>query len=230
MALIDKLGIETFKVVGHGMGATLAVYLALEHPKRVVSVTMISPVLFMDPFPKFIRDLFRTSIGKELVIALVRSQIGELVLRKAWYDKKKIPKVALRRYEALVKVRNWHVGLVELSRAESVKIKPKHIALLSCPVRIIHGVKDKIVPVSNSIRVQNEVAALPNNPRGEGGGGEGAGAGARGRLIEIHKLEAVGHVPHEETPEAFMKAYTDTTSVSLRKISGENSQDMKSAI
>jgi len=188
-SVLDALDVKSCRLIGHGMGGCLAVHAAITHSHIVSSVTMISPMVFMDPFPKFIRDLFRTSIGKELVIALVRSQIGELVLRKAWYDKKKIPKIALKRYETLVKVKNWHVALVELSRAQPLKITPKHLAQLSCPVQIIHGVKDKIVPISNSARIANELSC-------------------HGISCKIWKIPACGHVPHEEAPAEFVAALT----------------------
>jgi len=187
--VLDKFGIKKCNLVGHGMGGSLAVFAAITHPTRVRRITLISPMTFMDPFPKFIRDLFRTSIGKEMVVALVRSQIGEMVLRKAWYNKKRIPEVALRRYENVVKLRNWHSALIELSRAESLKITRKHLSQgLSCPVGIIHGENDQIVPVSNSVRLQ---ADLSNT----------------GSATLLHRIPRCGHVPHEELPDEFMHAY-----------------------
>jgi len=154
----------------------------------------------MDPFPKFIRDLFRTGVGKELLIALVRSQIGELVLRKAWYNKKRIPKASLTRYQNLVKVRDWHAALIRLSQAAPLKIGPSHFSALQCPVGIIHGEKDKIVPISNSKRLETNLRKLRAKEN------ESPNSGAAVRVCRLHR---VGHVPHEETPEEFMRAYED---------------------
>eukprot|EP00471_Norrisiella_sphaerica_P001847 CAMPEP_0184490912 /NCGR_PEP_ID=MMETSP0113_2-20130426/19192_1 /TAXON_ID=91329 /ORGANISM="Norrisiella sphaerica, Strain BC52" /LENGTH=472 /DNA_ID=CAMNT_0026875039 /DNA_START=277 /DNA_END=1695 /DNA_ORIENTATION=+ len=198
--VLDKLGVTSCRLVGHGMGGCLAVYAATQHPERVTMVTLISPMVFMDPFPKFIRDLFRTGVGKELLIALVRSQIGELVLRKAWYNKKRIPKASLTRYQNLVKVRDWHAALIRLSQAAPLKIGPSHFSALQCPVGIIHGEKDKIVPISNSKRLETNLRKLRAKEN------ESPNSGAAVRVCRLHR---VGHVPHEETPEEFMRAYED---------------------
>mmetsp|Transcript_30557 Transcript_30557/g.51687 ORF Transcript_30557/g.51687 Transcript_30557/m.51687 type:complete len:610 (-) Transcript_30557:204-2033(-) len=205
-AVLDKLGISSCRMVGHGMGGCLAVYAATLYPSRVSMLTLISPMVFMDPFPKLIRDVLRTSVMKELLVALVRSQIGELVLRKAWFDKRKIPKEALQHYQQLVKVRNWHAALIELSRAEPLKIGPAHLASLTCPVGIIHGEKDKIVPISNSTRLESSLQRIRGDAIEQK---QGQKATSSGEGVRVCRIKRCGHVPHEELPSEFMRNYEE---------------------
>mmetsp|Transcript_32545 Transcript_32545/g.45375 ORF Transcript_32545/g.45375 Transcript_32545/m.45375 type:complete len:210 (-) Transcript_32545:225-854(-) len=204
------------------MGGCLAVYAATLYPSRVSLLTLISPMVFMDPFPKLIRDVLRTSVMKELLVALVRSQIGELVLRKAWFDKKKIPKEALQHYQQLVKVRNWHAALIELSRAEPLKIGPTHLASLACPVGIIHGEKDKIVPISNSTRLESSLQRI----RGDEEQKQSQKA-TSGATVRVCRIKRCGHVPHEELPGEFMKNYKELIRVWQRNSVEEDSKTTK---
>lgn len=188
IAALDWLGIERVTLIGHGRGGALAVHAATMHPRRVKRLILVAPMVFMDTYPKFIRDLFRTSIGKEIVVALVRSQIGELVLRKAWFDRSRISKAKMRWHASLVRVRNWLTSQVELSRAEPLRIRPGDLEDIACPVGVIHGEKDRIVPVSNSARFVNYM--------------ERSGCSHECRFI---KIERCGHVPHEELPRVFVE-------------------------
>ena len=49
--LLDELGIERAHLVGHSMGATVAVEMTLSHPERVASLTLMEPLLgfFLGP-------------------------------------------------------------------------------------------------------------------------------------------------------------------------------------
>lgn len=64
-------------------------------------------------------------------------------------------------------------------------------------VLLVHGERDRVVPLSNTRRL----AAALRGQVGEGGGREGG--------VEVVELEGVGHVPHEEVPERFVQAVMD---------------------
>jgi pimeloyl-ACP methyl ester carboxylesterase len=51
-------------------------------PDRIRALCLVSPTIYSGGFPDFIRSMFRTSLGKEIVQQLVRSEIGEVTIRR----------------------------------------------------------------------------------------------------------------------------------------------------
>eukprot|EP00954_Amorphochlora_amoebiformis_P006869 536273-Amorphochlora_amoeboformis.AAC.2 len=79
--LMDYLGIHKAYLVGHGSGGALAVLAAAMRPTRISRLMLVSPAIYTSGFPSFLRSLFRTRLGKSIVTDLVRSEMGELLLR-----------------------------------------------------------------------------------------------------------------------------------------------------
>jgi len=184
--LMDYLNIKRATFIGHGSGGALAVLAAAMRPKRVDMVVLISPAIFTSGFPTFIQSLFRTRLGKSIVTDLVRSEMGELLLRRSYFDKKNLTEDVLQTYKNLLKVQNWDEALLEMTRVQQgVKVESK-LSLVECPIAIIHGGEDKLIPFSESRRL---LATLERH-------------GQRGKLRKIPKC---GHVPHEELPKEFSK-------------------------
>merc|ERR1712146_254324 len=117
---------------------------------------------------------------------LVRSEMGELLLRRSYFDKKNLTGDVLQTYKNLLKVHNWDAALLEMTRVQQgVKVESK-LSLVESPIAIIHGAEDKLIPFSESGRL---LALLERH-------------GQRGKLRKIPKC---GHVPHEELPKEFAK-------------------------
>ncbi len=64
---------------------------AASFPQRIRGLFLISPTIYTEGFPQLVRSLFRTKLGHEMVKQLVRTEIGEVALRRAWYDNNNIP-------------------------------------------------------------------------------------------------------------------------------------------
>jgi len=163
--------------VGHSTGAEVALRLSLTVPVR--GLLLISPTIWTEGFPALIRSMFRTKLGKSIVRELVRSEVGEVAIRRAWHDT--IPDDVLANYKALLQVPNWHEALMEMAQVGSAKdSEHTYLAQISIPVTIIHGQDDKLVPFSESQRALKLLQA---------------------RLVPLAHM---GHVPHEERPVEFI--------------------------
>lgn len=187
--LMDHLGIQKASFVGHGSGGALATLAAAMRPKRVQSLILVSPAIYTSGFPTFLQSLFRTRLGKNIVTNLVRTEMGELVLRRSYHNKKRLTEDVLRTYKKLLKVRNWDEALVEMARVKpTVKVETK-LSLVECPIGIIHGVNDNHVSFRESKRL---LAVFERH----------------GQHGELARIENCGHVPHEEVPEQFVAILT----------------------
>eukprot|EP00471_Norrisiella_sphaerica_P002707 CAMPEP_0184492420 /NCGR_PEP_ID=MMETSP0113_2-20130426/23179_1 /TAXON_ID=91329 /ORGANISM="Norrisiella sphaerica, Strain BC52" /LENGTH=366 /DNA_ID=CAMNT_0026877213 /DNA_START=574 /DNA_END=1674 /DNA_ORIENTATION=+ len=188
--LMDSLGIERATFIGHGSGGALSVLAGAMRPKRVEMLILVSPAIYTSGFPTFIQSLFRTRLGKSIVTELVRSEMGELVLRRSYYNKKKLSEETLQVYKNLLKVQNWDDALWEMARVQpAVKVETK-LSLVECPINIIHGENDKLIPYSESKRL---LATMERH----------------GQRCELRGLQKCGHVPHEEHPIEFVELVTD---------------------
>lgn len=65
-------------LVGHSTGGALALRACIEQPDAFTGCVCVSPTLYSEGFPNFIRSIFRTRVGKEMAKQLVQSELGEV--------------------------------------------------------------------------------------------------------------------------------------------------------
>jgi len=93
-------------------------------------------------------------------------------------------------------------GKIFLAHAASNAVEVSHLDLLTdivrrgCKVILVHGEEDKVVPCSNSFQLKAEVERRLNIET------QGRELESKGS-IDVIVLLGLGHVPHEEDPEAF---------------------------
>ncbi|KAG8380861.1 hypothetical protein BUALT_Bualt06G0060500 [Buddleja alternifolia] len=100
-------------------------------------------------------DLINALYNKALSVVL-RST---LLFRSAWYDSNQVSDHVLEGYTKPLKVKGWDRALVEYTVAmltdSASKPKPslaKRLTEISCPVLIVTGDTDRLVPSWNSVR------------------------------------------------------------------------------
>lgn len=112
-------------LVAHSMGAVIATYLAAKH-KGIKKLVLISPAFEVGNFDQNKEDL------KNLLKGKIDKDLGtgfEGVLKKVFT-------IPAKEYEEVIKI--GKIGLQEISKIE-------------CPVLILHGTKDNVVPLVSSI-------------------------------------------------------------------------------
>ncbi|WVZ20734.1 hypothetical protein V8G54_008056 [Vigna mungo] len=138
-------------------------------------------------YRKFLSAILRSS----LAIMLVRMAIdkfGTSAVRSAWYDPKQVSEHVLSGYTRPLRTKDWDRALVEYTAAmlldEEYKTKTplsKRLNEISCPVLIVTGDTDRIVPSWNAERLSRVIP------------------GASFKVIK-----QCGHLPHEEKVEEFI--------------------------
>ncbi|CAL2245690.1 unnamed protein product [Prunus armeniaca] len=213
LSFCSEMGFSSVVLVGHDDGGLLALMAAQKVQASVNSfnviikgVVLLNVSLSREVVPAFARILLRTSLGKKhLVRPLLRTEITQVVNRRAWYDATKLTMDVLSLYKAPLCVEGWDEALHEIGRLSyETFLSPKNAesllkAVEDMPVLVIAGAEDALVSLKSS---QAMASKLVNS-----------------RLVAI---SGCGHLPHEECPKALLAAISPFLSRLLSK------QDMHS--
>ncbi|KAM7483684.1 hypothetical protein LguiB_008267 [Lonicera macranthoides] len=193
-----EMGFSSVVLVGHDDGGLLALKTAQRLQSsansnvEVKGVILLTVSLSREVVPAFARILLRTSLGKKhLVRPLLRTEITQVVNRRAWYDATKLTTEVLSLYKAPLCVEGWDEALHEIGKLSfETVLSPQNAASLlkaveDIPVLVIAGAEDALVPLKS---VQAMASKLVNS-----------------RLVAI---SGCGHLPHEECPKALLAAVT----------------------
>lgn len=192
-----EMGFSSVVLVGHDDGGLLALKAAQKVQAsmnsfniKIKAVVLLSVSLSREVVPAFARILLRTSLGKKhLVRPLLRTEITQVVNRRAWYDATKLTTEVLNLYKAPLCVGGWDEALHEICRLshETILSPQNATSLLNAveemPVLVIAGAEDSHISLKSS---QAMASKLVNS-----------------RLVAI---SGCGHLPHEECPKALLAA------------------------
>ncbi|KAK9266301.1 hypothetical protein L1049_001823 [Liquidambar formosana] len=197
LSFCSEMGFSSVVLVGHDDGAMLALMAAQKVQASansvnvaVKGVVLLSVSLSREVVPGFARILLHTSLGKKhLVRPLLRTEITQVVNRRAWYDATKLTTEVLSLYKAPLCVEGWDEALHEIGRLSSeTMLSPQNASSLlkaveDLPVLVIAGAEDVLVSLKSA---QAMASKLVNS-----------------RLVAI---SGCGHLPHEECPKALLAA------------------------
>ncbi|MDD9268320.1 alpha/beta fold hydrolase [Paenibacillus sp. GCM10023248] len=183
--VLDAYEIEQAHLVGMSLGGMLSQMVALRHPARVRTLTLIATSNFaagLPPMEDKIIDFFSNVqaidwTDEESVIdfAIARSRI--LVGSKHPFDEKKVYRLAqedFRRSSRMASINNH--GL--LAGGEAYLARTGEI---EAPALVIHGTEDPIIPYEHGLNLVNEIPGAV-----------------------LHTLEGVGHEMHADDWESII--------------------------
>ncbi|XP_058110785.1 uncharacterized protein LOC131253686 [Magnolia sinica] len=157
----------------------------------IVRATMQMMKTMMDMVSSLYQKALSAILRSAFAVMLVRTimdKFGRLAVRNAFYDVNRATDHVLHGYTKPLRVKHWDKALLEYTLAmltdSSSKSKSplsKRLAEISCPVLIITGDYDRIVPSWNAKRLSQ---AIP------------------GSCFEV--IKNCGHLPHEERVEEFL--------------------------
>lgn len=199
-ALADALGLDRFYVVGHSMGTLVALRSAIELPDRVAGLVLTGGPIFS--VMKLFRSPLRTiaaapSVGSFLLEAATAGVPLPQRLRLEIARRRGLRRLLLRTYAH--RPERLSADLVrELLRGVGAPgVLPAlrngfgydvHAGLesIACPVLVVHGARDRLVPSSD---IEDFSRRVPQ--------------------AEVHVLEDVAHWPMLEEPDRFNRVARD---------------------
>ncbi|XP_030465644.1 uncharacterized protein LOC115684856 [Syzygium oleosum] len=139
---------------------------------------------------KKLLSTFLRSAFAVMLVRMVIDKFGIAAIRNAWHDPNKINEHVLHGYTKPLRSKYWDRALLEYTTAmlldadsESKPPLAERLHEISCPVLIVTGDNDRLVPSWNAERLSQ---AIP------------------GSCLEV--IKQCGHLPHEEKVEEFVSA------------------------
>ncbi|OMO89949.1 hypothetical protein COLO4_19495 [Corchorus olitorius] len=139
-------------------------------------------------YKRALSSVLRSAFGVMLVRMII-DKFGVAAVRTAWYDSKQVTEHIVDGYTKPLRARGWDRALVEFTAAmllnDQSENKPplaKRLHEISCPVLIVTGDTDRIVPAWNAERLSR---AIPHS--------------------KLEVIKYCGHLPHEEKVEEFVR-------------------------
>jgi len=179
--LLDALGVSQVSLLGHSLGGAVALRLADQLPERVQRAVAVSPLLPPLALPLEGRLVMLPVVGEFVFHNLFsRRDLARFLRREVYLDPALPEEEALQFYwERLNRPGGREAAyrtLEALAHPHPEAPEPR----ARCPVRLIWGAQDRLVPRA---RLEQLAAALP--------------------AAQLAMLEGAAHAPMEERPEAF---------------------------
>ena len=192
IGLFDHFGVKQAILVGNSAGGTVAMQATLAHPERISALILVDPAVYRGGgAPGWLQHLLATPQMRHLGPLITRQILsrGRELIKLAWHNPDLLPPEMVEYYRKPFQVENWDKSFWEFTLASRPTGLKEHLDEFTLPVLVITGDDDRIVPISDSIRLAGE---LPN--------------------ASLKVIENAGHVPHEEQPQVFMEAVTSFVS------------------
>lgn len=186
IAVMDQLGVQQVIVAGHSMGGRIAWNLAAAHPERVSKLVLISPDGFPDPNAKSDKTYEVPALLGLLPYSLPQWALRMGGVAPAFADDSQLTPQMMQRYHDMMLAPGVRTALLERMRQTRNSDPVVRLQSIKAPTLLIWGEKDAFIPVGNA---QDYLKAMP-----------------QARLVT---LPGVGHVLHEEAPQASVQAVLD---------------------
>ncbi|KAG0463692.1 hypothetical protein HPP92_019761 [Vanilla planifolia] len=138
-------------------------------------------------YVKAVIAVLRSALGV-ILVRIIIDKFGILAVRNAWYDASQVSDHVIQGYTKPLRAKGWDRALLEYTIAlltdSTSKSKPpisKRLAEITCPVLVVTGDTDRLVPPWNAKRLAQ---AIP------------------GSTFEV--ITKCGHLPQEERVEDFL--------------------------
>lgn len=179
-ALLDRLRVRRFAVLGHSMGASVGIALAATLPERVSALCLVDggselgAVARIGAAPVIGDAIFGVPAAVPANRAMVR-----LYLERNFGDPAKVTEAIVDDYLAAAKAPGFYRTMLDALRGLVNRGATRaHLARIRCPVSILWGECDRIIHPMLGRRLARKI------PR-----------------ASFHLLPGVGHCPIEEAPE-----------------------------
>lgn len=154
MALLDELAIEQTDVVGNSFGAAVALRMAIDHPFRLGRLVLMGPVGVRFELTLGLDEAW----GYTPSIENMRRLLDVFAVDRSLVT----DDLARRRYEASLRTQAAFSAMFPAPRQrwiEALASSENEIAGIEHKTLIIHGREDRVIPLSNSLRLLELIPA-----------------------------------------------------------------------
>ncbi|WP_226000633.1 alpha/beta fold hydrolase [Paenibacillus sp. BJ-4] len=159
--VLDAYKIEQAHIVGMSMGGMLTQMIALRHPERVLTITLLATSNFapdLPPMEEKVMDYFSNMgtidwTNEQSVVDFVIGRSRILVGSKHPFDENKVYKLAKEEWKRSNNIASMNNHAM-LSGGESYLARTGEI---NVPALVIHGTEDPIIPYEHGINLANEI-------------------------------------------------------------------------
>ena len=190
IAVMDQLGVQQVIVAGHSMGGRIAWNLAAAHPERVSKLVLLSPDGFPDPNAKSDKTYEVPALLGLLPYSLPKWALRMGGVAPAFADGSQLTPQMMQRYHDMMLAPGVRTALLDRMRQTRNSDPVVRLQSIKAPTLLLWGEKDAFIPVSNA---QDYLKAMPQ--------------------ATLVTLPGVGHVLHEEAPQASVQAVLDFLSL-----------------
>ncbi|MGH1422792.1 MAG: alpha/beta fold hydrolase [Hyphomonas sp.] len=191
-ALTEALEVETFTLVGQGLGGNIAWNFGLSHPDRLDAMVLIDSTGWpktkeeREKVPVIIR-LIRNSLARPVLRGLDLSPLFRTGLEMSFTDQAMVTDDMIERYATLSRAPCHREALLRMMSQVSERnmADPVSLSAVNVPALIMHGADDRMVPVAHAYKFAE---AMPNT--------------------QLKIYEGVGHLPQQEAPERILADIT----------------------
>lgn len=183
--VLDAMGVGRVELAGNSLGGWIAWRFAVAHPDRVRRLVLVDAAGY--PFKSQSVPIgFRLAgvpVLNVLIQRILPRSVVEQSVRNVFGDPSRVTPALVDRYYDLARRAGNRTALVE--RFGQARADPDTLAIrtIKPPTLIIWGGEDALIPPMNATRFGRDIA---------------------GSHVMI--FPALGHVPHEEAPEATLRA------------------------
>lgn len=144
LAFLDACGLEQAVLAGHSLGGAIALWLALEHPQRVLGLGLVGSAARLRVSRAILRGLAEDSAATIALIAALSYAAGA-------------PAEVLARAQADYANCDLRVYRGDFVACQGFDVLDR-LGELRCPVTIVCGANDRMVPPVNSAELQHRIA------------------------------------------------------------------------
>lgn len=188
VSLMNRLEIDEATIIGASYGGAVAATVALDYPERVSRLVLIDAVTNDEPVKKLLLRIATLPLIGDIVTPLYLG--SRWVLRKRMEDTyrrngKTFDEDKLRARHHLLATAGAHRAMLRTMRRWDANRIAREAELIKRPTLILWGEDDPHIPLSDGVRLREEIAGA--------------------RLVVFRNC---GHLPQAERPEEFVEIVT----------------------
>lgn len=186
--LIEEVGHEKAILVGNSTGGTLALLVALRHPRQVQGLVLVGAMVYSgyatSEVPAFLKPLLTgmSPVFSRLMKFLI-TKLYDRNIRGFWYNKALLSDETLAAFRKDLMIGDWSRAFWALFLETHHLGFEKKLGNLEVPSLVITGEHDLTVKTEESFKLAREIPGA-----------------------ELEVIPNCGHLPQEEVPEAFVAA------------------------